>query len=300
MILARDSEVVAVNLKILLNKCRVYISKNSRWLNKDIRYIDEIKGLMKNLSKDSPIIFEQVAEKKDVFALFSNVLEYCSVKLGRRLNKLKKDIKDNKSKPHIKSFLEFLESYEINVDNLDEINELFGEEISKFEYLMTTACCEYYKDNKNNKNYLQRFLECIKKVGSYSAFVMDIVNCACKEKYKTSFSCIDLHLLDPIPNDQPISSWTDIIKKFISIQKRGYKKLYYRWKLPNTYSNEFVKYALCELDQIIENGIEQNTKIIAKSDSDGESPNSNNPKLNHITMKKMSERAFQIKTNSNL
>ncbi|RIA81605.1 hypothetical protein C1645_864437 [Glomus cerebriforme] len=387
-ILARDSEVVAVNLKILPNKCRVYISKNSRWLNKDIRYIDEIKGLMKNLSKDSPMIFEQAAERKDVFALFSNVLEYCSVKLGCRLNKLKKDIKDNKGKSHIKSFLEFLESYEINVDNLDKINEPFGKEISKFEYLMTTACCEYYKDNKNNKNYPQRFLGCIKKVGSYSASVMDIVNYARKEKYKTSFSCIDLHLLDPISDDQPISSWTDIIKKFIPIQKRfenfkknciknnetrerlndiyggtggqldcekinhiylhaelniltntdvlskehnefiaiskkccylcesyikflrskgykitvsgGHKKLYHRWKLPDTYSSEFAKYALCDLDQIIESEIEQNTKIIAKSDSNGESPDSDNLKLKYITMKKVSERAFQIKTNSNL
>ncbi|PKY59182.1 hypothetical protein RhiirA4_481713 [Rhizophagus irregularis] len=274
-ILARNSEVVAVNLKILPNKCRVYISKNSKWLNKDIKYIDKIKELMKNLSKD-----------------------------GQRLNKLKKDIKDNKDKSHIKSFLEFLESSEINVDNLNEINEPFDKEISKFEYVITTACCEYYKDNKNNKNYPQRFLKHIKKVGSYSASVMDIVNYARKEKYKTLFSCIDLHLLDPIFDNQPISSWTDIIKKFIPIQKNfedfkknclknneirerlndiysctggqldsvskkccylcelyikflrskgykitifeGHKKLYYKWKLPDTYSSEFVKYALCD------------------------------------------------------
>ncbi len=48
---------------------------------------------------------------------------------------------------------------------------------------------------------------------------MDIANCARKEKYKASFSCIDLHLLDPIFSDQPISSWNDIIKRFILIQK---------------------------------------------------------------------------------
>ncbi|RGB34820.1 hypothetical protein C1646_760019 [Rhizophagus diaphanus] len=141
-ILARNSEVVAVNLKILPDKCRVYIAKNSKWLDNDTRYIDKIKALLKSLAKDDPMTFEQVTKRKDVSTLFYNVLEYCSVKLVRRLNKLKKDIKNKKDKPHIKSFLEFLESYDgINVDNLDEINESF-EEISEFEYLMTTACCE--------------------------------------------------------------------------------------------------------------------------------------------------------------
>ncbi len=57
--------------------------------------------------------FLQVSERKDMTALFSNVLEYCS---GYRLDKLKRDIKDNIDEPYIKSFLEFAE---INVDNLD-------------------------------------------------------------------------------------------------------------------------------------------------------------------------------------
>ncbi|CAB4443075.1 unnamed protein product [Rhizophagus irregularis] len=387
-ILARDNEVVAVNLKILPDKCRIYISKSNKWLNKDTKYIEEIQALMKNLSKDAPMTFEQAAERKDVFALFYNVLEYCSVKLERRLNKLKKDIKNNKDQSHIKSFLEFLESSEINVDNLDEINEPSGKEISKFEYLMTTACCEYYKYNKKNKSYPQRFLGHIKKVGFYAASVMDIINCARKDKYKIPFSCIDLRLLDPVLDEQPISSWTDIIKKYIPIQKsfknfktnclknketrdrlneiydgtggqldcerinyiylhaelniltntdilskehnefiavskkccylcesyieflrskgykitvsEGHKKLYHKWKLPDIYSSEFAKCALCDLDQIIESGIEQYTKIIAKSDSDGESADSDNPIRNHVAMKKVTEGAFQIKTNSNL
>ncbi|EXX72171.1 hypothetical protein GLOIN_2v1762039 [Rhizophagus irregularis DAOM 181602=DAOM 197198] len=354
-ILARNNEVVAVNLKILPNKCRIYISKNNKWLNKDTKYIEEIQVLMKNLSKDDPITFEQAAERKDVFALFYNVLEYCSVKLGRRLNKLKKDIKNNKHQPHIKSFLEFLESSEINVNNLDEINESSGKEISKFEYLMTTACCEYYKYNKKNKNYPQRFLGHIKKVGSYAASVMDIVNCACKDKYKIPFSCIDLRLLDPVPKirdrlneiyggtggqldrgrinhiylhvELNILTNTDILSKehneFIAVSKKccylcesyikflrskgykitvsgGHKKLYHKWKLPDTYSSEFAKCALCDLDQIIESEIEQHTKIIAKSDSNGENADSDNPIRNHVAMKKVTEGAFQIKTNSNL
>ncbi|RIA79396.1 hypothetical protein C1645_846284 [Glomus cerebriforme] len=381
-ILARDNEVVAVNLKILPNKCRVYISKNGRWLDRDVKYIDEIKGLMKNLSKDAPMTFVQATERKDVSALFFNVLEYCSVKLGRRWDKLKKDIKDNEDEPYIKSFLEFLKSSEINVDNLNEIDE----------YDITMACCEYYKENKNNENYPQRFLGHIKKVGSYSASVMDIVNCVRKEKYKTSFSCLDLRFLDPIHVDQPISSWKDIIREFIPIQKnledfkknclknfvtrnklnkiyggtgrhldreitnhiylhaelniltntdvlskehnefiavskkccylcesyikflrsKGYKitvsgthkKLYHGWKLPDTYREEFVKNVLRDLDQIIESGIEQHTKIIAKSDSDRESADSDNP---YVAMEKVKEDAKdvrrkvkRIKPNSNL
>src|SRR5688572_14616640 len=53
--LARESEVVAVNLKILPSKCRIYISKNGKWLDRDVKYIDEIKGLMKHLSKNAPM-----------------------------------------------------------------------------------------------------------------------------------------------------------------------------------------------------------------------------------------------------
>jgi hypothetical protein len=50
-----------------------------------------------------------------------------------------------------------------------------------------------------------------------------------------------------------------------------HKKLYHEWKLPDTYNKEFVENVLCDLDQIIESGIEQHTKIIAKPDSDEES-----------------------------
>ena len=69
-ILARDSEVVAVNLKILPSKCRIYISKNGRWPDRDVKYIDEIKGLMKNISKNAPMTFEQATKRRDVSALF--------------------------------------------------------------------------------------------------------------------------------------------------------------------------------------------------------------------------------------
>ncbi|RHZ89759.1 hypothetical protein Glove_11g76 [Diversispora epigaea] len=367
-ILARDREVVAVNLKMLLNKCKIYISKNDKWLDKDVKYINEIKKLMTNLSKDAPMTFTQASERKDVITLFFNVLEYCSVKLGYRLDKLKRDIKNDKDKPYIKAFLEFAG---INVDNLDKMDE----------YDISMICCEYYKKNKNSLTIPEKFLGHNKKVGSYAGSVMDIANCARKEKYKTSFSCIDLHLLDPIFADQSISSWNAIIKRFIPIQKdhedfkekylknyeirdrlnhiyggtgtqldcektnhiylhaelniltnimnqykgnnefiavskkccylcesyiefvrsRGYKiaisgthkKLYHRWKLPETFKKEFVEHTLFNLDLIIESGIEQHTNIIAKSDNDKDSVDSDNP--DYVAMKSVTKRAKLIK-----
>ncbi|CAG8623202.1 10588_t:CDS:2 [Funneliformis mosseae] len=246
MILARDSKVVAVNMKILPSKCRIYISKN---------------GLMKNLSKNALMTFEQATKRKDMSTLFFNVFEYCSVKFRHRLDKLKRDIKDNNDEPHIKSFLEFLESSEINIPRTHQ------------------------------------------KSGIHSASVMDIVNCARKEKYKTSFSCIDLHLSDPISGKQTISpckkhnEFIAVFKKCfylcesyikflqskgykitISEGHRGHKKLYYKWKLPDAYSSEFVKNVLCDLNQIIESGIDQHTKTFAKSNNDGDSTDSDNPK----------------------
>ena len=84
-ILARDREVVAVNLKLLPGKCRVYISKNSGWLDNDHAYINKIKEVLTNVSKDAPMSFKQAHERDDVKDLSSNVLQYCSVKLGYRL-----------------------------------------------------------------------------------------------------------------------------------------------------------------------------------------------------------------------
>ena len=73
----------------------------------------------------------------------------------------------------------------------------------------------------------------------------------------------------------------------------GHKKLYHKWKLPDTYSSEFVENVLCDLDQIIESGIDQHTK----SDSEGESADSDNPKRNYVFMKKVIRDARQIKAN---
>ncbi|CAG8517436.1 9054_t:CDS:2 [Diversispora eburnea] len=89
-ILARDREVVAVNLKILSNNYKVYIAKNSAWSENDRKYIYEIK-------------------------------EY--LELDYRLDKLKNDIIYSKNKSHIKSFLEFAK---INVVNIDKAGSYVG------------------------------------------------------------------------------------------------------------------------------------------------------------------------------
>ncbi|CAI2195357.1 56_t:CDS:2, partial [Funneliformis geosporum] len=133
---------------------------------------------------------------------------YCSVKLGRRLDKLKKDIKDNKDEQYIKSFLEFLKSSEINADNLDKIDE----------YEMITASVSK---------------KCCYLCESYIKFLRS-------KKYKITIS--EVH-----------------------------KNLYSGWKLPNTYSKEFVK-----------------------------SADSDNLKRNYVAMKKVTKDAIQIKANSNL
>src|SRR5437016_5075505 len=54
-ILARDKEVVAVRLKVLPNGCDIYLSKNLPWLDKDVKYIDEIKNYLKDISESVPM-----------------------------------------------------------------------------------------------------------------------------------------------------------------------------------------------------------------------------------------------------
>ncbi|CAI2194524.1 2438_t:CDS:2, partial [Funneliformis geosporum] len=151
---------------------------------------------------------------------------YCSVKLGRRLDKLKKDIKDNKDEQYIKSFLEFLKSSEINADNLDKIDE----------YEMITACCEIEYINvlsKEHNEFIAVSKKCCYLCESYIKFLRS-------KKYKITIS--EVH-----------------------------KNLYSGWKLPNTYSKEFVK-----------------------------SADSDNLKRNYVAMKKVTKDAIQIKANSNL
>ncbi|RHZ78031.1 hypothetical protein Glove_168g135 [Diversispora epigaea] len=204
-ILARDSENVAVNLKILSNKYKVYIAKDSAWLGEDLEYINKVKGILTNVSKDAPMSLEKAHERNDVKDLVTAVMKYCSNKIEYRLDKLKKYIADDEEKIYIKSFLNYAKT-KIDVDDT-----------FKKKLAMSKVCFEYYQISKKDSTISKKFLRHIKKVGSYFGSLMDITDCVRKERYKASFSCIDIHLLDPITTNQLIYSWNDIIKRFIPI-----------------------------------------------------------------------------------
>ncbi|PKY48253.1 hypothetical protein RhiirA4_463805 [Rhizophagus irregularis] len=57
-ILARNREVVAVNLRVLSDGCEISIAKNSFWLDKDREYAEKIKETLTNVSKYAPMKFE--------------------------------------------------------------------------------------------------------------------------------------------------------------------------------------------------------------------------------------------------
>ncbi|PKY33321.1 hypothetical protein RhiirB3_452111 [Rhizophagus irregularis] len=80
-ILARDREVVAVNLRALSDGCEISIAKNSVWLDKDREYVEKIKETLKNVSKDAPISFKQTCGREDMRDLILTIVEYCSEKL---------------------------------------------------------------------------------------------------------------------------------------------------------------------------------------------------------------------------
>ncbi|KAF0492441.1 hypothetical protein F8M41_021722 [Gigaspora margarita] len=213
-ILARDREVVAVNLQLLTNKCKVYIAKNSDWSNADREYVNKIKEILINVSKDAPMTSKKAYERKDMRDLYFTVMTYCGRKLKYRLDKLKKDVTGNEEKIYIKSFLDFAKSQ-------------LKDDIFAIKFAISRVCCEYYRKTKKDSAIPKKFLRHIKKVGSYYGSLMDITLCVCQEKYKTSFSCIDMYLLNPITVKQVISPWNTIVKTYIhdSEEYENFKKM---------------------------------------------------------------------------
>ncbi|KAF0377836.1 hypothetical protein F8M41_012514 [Gigaspora margarita] len=184
-ILARDREVVAANLSLLFNKCKVYIAKNGFWSKDDYDYVNKIKQILINVSKDAPMTFEDTVAREDMIDLYTTVMKYCSSKFIYRLDKLKKDVTGNEKNVYIGSFLDVAKSK------------------IKGDIFEVTS----------------RYLRHIKKVGSYYGSLVNITNCVRQEKYKTSFSCIDMYLLNPITADQVIFPWSDTVKKYIRDSK---------------------------------------------------------------------------------
>src|SRR5688572_20808514 len=81
---------------------------------------------------------------------------------------------------------------------------------------ISIICNEYDLVAKDDSSALEKWLRHIKKVGSYVTHLMEIIDCACKAKYKGLFSSIEMYLLDPPREEtQLIYSWKDIVTKYI-------------------------------------------------------------------------------------
>ncbi|CAG8525222.1 394_t:CDS:1 [Diversispora eburnea] len=210
--LARDKEVVAVNLKTYSNSCIIYISKNNAWFKEDVEYIEKIQIYLRSISKYEPMTWFEALRKDETSALCYEVMKYCSSKFDSRYGKLKKDLIDGKEEQHVKSFTEYISNY---TKNIDEEGRL----------AISQMCCFYYKGNKD-KNIPKIFLKHIKEVGSYVGSFINITDCACNQKYKTLFSQVKLHRLNPDIIHKPICSWKSIIHKLIPNSKtyQGFKE----------------------------------------------------------------------------
>ncbi|PKY58852.1 hypothetical protein RhiirA4_513740 [Rhizophagus irregularis] len=214
-ILARDREVVAVNLRALSDGCEISIAKNSVWLDKDREYVEKIKETLKNVSKDAPMSFKQACGREDMRDLILTIVEYCSEKLRYTLNKLRWDITEYEDKVYTKSFLDYVKTKINDVDIFDKIDVLNNEE----KYTISSVCCKYYKIVKQDFEIPKKFRNHTRKVGSYIESLFNIVNCVRNTKYKDLFFRIDLKLLNPDVVIQPILPWNGIVKKFLDHEK---------------------------------------------------------------------------------
>ncbi|PKC56148.1 hypothetical protein RhiirA1_542227 [Rhizophagus irregularis] len=213
-ILAREREVVALSLKILPNnKCKIYIAKNDEWLPKDREYINKVKKVLINVSKEAPMTFAEAHERDDVKKLAITIFEYCKHKVIFRLNKLRKDIA--KDEIYIRSFLDYAKS--------DGVDDVMHSEI----HVISRVCYNYYPTAKKDPTIPEKFLRHIKKVGSYIGSFIYIIDCACKPEYKTQFSCIELKLLDPNTAVKTVSSWSDTVKHYFRNQTNN---VFYEFK----------------------------------------------------------------------
>ncbi len=209
-ILARDKEVVAVKLTILLDSCTIYISKNNNWLEKDDEYIRKIERYLRSISNDAPITMKNASNRDDVQALFSDVMAYCSVKFDFILKKLKKDIDCDQDEQYIIFFKSLMIDSSIDINNIENVKR----------YTISKVCYKYYKQVKNNPIIPENFLLHLKKLGSYYKSLNNITKCMCKELYKGQISHLELRKLYPTTTYQTISPWNNIIQKFFTNHKQ--------------------------------------------------------------------------------
>ncbi|EXX65102.1 uncharacterized protein OCT59_029427 [Rhizophagus irregularis] len=146
-------------------------------------------------------------------ALVIEILSYCSNKLGSRINKLKKDLTHNPDDEYIKSFIRYAST------NLIEFDPKKLNDVDKFK--ISVVCQSYYEqlDKIDKSEIPQNFIEHLRKVGSYVASAINIMEYASNVKYKNLFSNIELHIIEPIntiiTTTQPIYSWEYVIKSFV-------------------------------------------------------------------------------------
>lgn len=177
-ILVKDKVVVAVNLRVLSNRCEISIAKDGVWLEEDHKYVNKIKETLANISKDAPMTFKQTHSREDMIDLSSTILNYCSKIIRNRSDKLRKSITENKDENYIKSFLEFVKT-RINVDDIYNDEKIVS---------ISTVCCEYYYIAKKDPATPKSFLKRIRKVGSCVESLFGITNFVCKTKYTLIFS----------------------------------------------------------------------------------------------------------------
>ncbi|EXX61319.1 uncharacterized protein OCT59_022860 [Rhizophagus irregularis] len=191
-ILVKDKVVVAVNLRVLSNRCEISIAKDGVWLEEDHKYVNKIKETLANISKDAPMTFKQTHSREDMIDLSSTILNYCSKIIRNRSDKLRKSITENKDENYIKSFLEFVKT-RINVDDIYNDEKIVS---------ISTVCCEW--DHALNLCLVSQIL-----------YVKQNTHL---------FSHMDLQLLDPVVMIQPILPWNDIVKEFVDQVEYGYLK----------------------------------------------------------------------------
>lgn len=131
IILARDKELVAVRLEVLLDGCKVYLFKNCLAWEGYWIYC-QIQKYLKNISKNTP-----VKSKKDEKVLTNYIIRYYFVKIKTRIEKLKNEIIAGQKYDCIKFFIKFA---------LIDINEIDKESKHK----MFKLYFKYYNEVKED------------------------------------------------------------------------------------------------------------------------------------------------------
>ncbi|RIA94846.1 hypothetical protein C1645_817432 [Glomus cerebriforme] len=238
----------------------------------------EVIAVRLKISEDSP---RKLKANSDALAI--EILSYYSNKLGSRINKLKKDLTRNPDDKYIKSFIGYA-SANLKEFDLKKLNDVNKSKIS-------VVCQSYYEQlDKTDKSEIpQKFLEHLRKVGSYVASAINyehfkdecLKNDHIVRRLKRIYSdeIGQLKLDDSnIKTHVYLHAEMNILASMIDQED---KNKTFIAKLSQVASINFriesLKYILKNLDQVIENKIKHNTESLdADSDSNASSQDSKN------------------------